>query len=75
MEVIAEKQLEKMSENDKERPNVVLEDVDGNTGKSVVITVIHVTSNLFVRQGVWRGMYPPLGSVLTYQKNSEKEKP
>ena len=35
LEVMAEKQLEKMSQNDKERPNVILQDVDGNTEKNV----------------------------------------
>lgn len=37
MEVIAEKQLEKMSQKDRESPNVLLQDVDGNTGENVEV--------------------------------------
>ena len=31
LEVMVEKRLEKMPQNDKDRPNVILQDVDGNT--------------------------------------------
>lgn len=75
LEVMAEKQLERMSQNDKERPNVILQDVDGNTEKNVEDGSNSDTRGIKSISEVQHGMYLPFETMLTYQKTSEGKNP
>lgn len=74
LEIMPEKQLEEISQNDNEIPNVNLQDADGNTEKNVgngnnsdTLSIKPISE---VRCSVWD--VPT--DMLTYQKISEKKK-